>query len=92
LNYVPIGKCAIQQLQAERDVDEGEGQQSRACEERVTATSLFYEYLISIASAAPEGIDAVITAIRQDERLDHREKTELFNAATARKREMAKQR
>jgi len=92
LNYVPLGKSVSEQLRAESEGEEGEPQQSSESEEPVAAVTLVDEYMASITSAAPEGIDAVIAAIRQDDRLDHREKTELFNAATARKREMTRQR
>ncbi|HOV61658.1 MAG TPA: recombinase RecT [Candidatus Hydrogenedentes bacterium] len=50
------------------------------------------QYLRSIETAAPDGIDGVIQAIREDDRLDHMEKTELFNLAVKRKRELARQR
>lgn len=53
---------------------------------------LAQQYLTSIQTAAPDGIDGVIQAIREDDRLDHMEKTELFNLAVKRKRELARQR
>lgn len=48
------------------------------------------QYLQSIETAAPDGIDIVITAIREDDRLDHMEKTELFNLACQRKKNLQK--
>lgn len=48
------------------------------------------QYRASIESAAPDGIDLVIQAIREDDRLDHMEKTELFNLACRRKKEIRK--
>lgn len=92
LNYIPLSKCVREQLHAERVGEERESNESDVSEERLTATPLFDQYMSSITTAAPEGIDAVIAAIRQDERLNYQEKTELFNAATARKREMVRQR
>lgn len=50
-------------------------------------SQLVQAYVTAVDTAEPEGIDAVIKAIREDDRLDHEEKTELFNRATARKRE-----
>lgn len=50
-------------------------------------SQLMQAYVTAVDTAAPEGIEAVIKAIREDDRLDHEEKTELFNRATARKRE-----
>jgi phage RecT family recombinase len=50
-------------------------------------SQLMQAYVTAVDTAEPEGIDAVIKAIREDDRLDHEEKTELFNRATARKRE-----
>jgi recombination protein RecT len=50
-------------------------------------SQLMQAYVTAVDTAEPDGIDAVIKAIREDDRLDHEEKTELFNRATARKRE-----
>jgi len=52
--------------------------------------SLAAEYRWSIETAAPDGLDAVIQAIREDDRLDHMEKTELFNFACKRKKELSR--
>lgn len=50
-------------------------------------SSLAEQYRESIATAViPEGLDAVINAIREDDRLDHMEKSELFNLACRRRK------
>jgi len=46
------------------------------------------EYEQAIAEATPETIDLVIRTIRGDDRLDHEEKTELFNRAVEKKRSL----
>lgn len=48
------------------------------------------QYMESIQTAAPDGIDYVIKAIREDDRLDHEEKSHLFNLACRRKKELAR--
>jgi recombinational DNA repair protein RecT len=45
------------------------------------------DYQQAIRDATADTIDLIIRTIREDDRLDHEEKTELFNRATARKRE-----
>jgi hypothetical protein len=90
LNYVPLGKVASEMVRPPSDWREGDAPSGGPREEAGDNASLFDQYMASITTAAPEGIEAVITAIRQDDRLDHEEKTELFNAATARKRELVK--
>jgi recombination protein RecT len=91
LKYVPLGKVASEVaselVRPASDWREGDSASGGPSEEVGDEVSLFDQYMASITAAAPEGIDAVITAIRQDDRLDHEEKTELFNRATARKRE-----
>lgn len=59
-------------------------------EQRDTLGELAEQYRVSIETAAPDGLDAVIQAIREDDRLDHMEKTELFNLACRRKKEIRK--
>lgn len=53
-------------------------------------SSLAEEYRASVLNADAESIEHVIQAIRGEDRLDHMEKTELFNLATTRKRELRK--
>lgn len=87
LNYVPLGKIPAELVRPGKP-SEADEPGNGAAEPPASASDLVAEYMQSIATAAAEGIDAVIAAIRQDDRLDHEEKTQLFNAATARKREL----
>lgn len=52
------------------------------------ASSAIEAYRLAISEADSEQIDLVIKNIREDDSLDHHEKTELFNLATARKKEL----
>jgi len=82
-----LAKHLLPQLYPRAVASLGDDGEADAAPER-PASDLFAQYRESIETAAPDGIDHVIRAIREDDRLDHVEKTELYNLACRRKREI----
>lgn len=91
LNYVPLGRVAADIIRpaVTEAIPAGGGadhQDDQVPVEATTGSELFRQYVESIEVTAPDGFDAVIAAIREDDRLDHEEKTRLFNMAVSRKK------
>lgn len=88
LNYVPLARVANElirpttiELTTTWEPETGDGETPNH-----PASERLRQYRASIETAALEGLDAVIAAIREDDTLDHLEKAELFNLAVAKKR------
>jgi len=90
LNYVPLGRVAADLIRPGPVEAFAEEQKPFSTPAIETGNELFHQYVTSINTAALAGMEAVIAAIRGDDRLDHEEKTELFNMAVQRKRELEK--
>jgi len=90
LNYVPLGRIAADLIRPTPVEPLAEEEEQATAPAPGTGSELFQQYVTSINTAALEGIEAAIAAIRADDRLDHEEKTELFNMAVQRKRDLQK--